>query len=136
MPADHSRVNFSETVKILSEMIGLHMADLSDFQKFVEKQPGWRHMAGWMDMSDLQIFENFKLDAGLGNLIYFVNDVSYLDGRGAFEVSGEDVVRFVSGFLDVFGENLFNGDVLVACPDLSIIWAFHHDGWTIRADLP
>ncbi|NVB39967.1 hypothetical protein G6O69_19135 [Pseudenhygromyxa sp. WMMC2535] len=89
----------------------------------------WTSINNWEQYEDakLAIMANLLPTPFKGNLMV-VSDHSLTSNGGGLAVASSQLKELVAGHLILFGECLFNGDVIIAELGGSLIWMFHHEG--------
>ncbi len=89
----------------------------------------WKPAEGWDSLNDSVVASAAGLfNHGLSGGLLIVTDVSFIPGKGAFGIAGEDLSAFVSTYSSRYQESLFDGDVVVVEELGKRMWIFHHEG--------
>lgn len=130
--------DIEQVMAVVRELFGWSVCAPHDLMNLLEQRQGtrWSHINEWEGMSDCEIFERIDHVKCQTGHVLVISDASYVKRRGAFSVNPGKLCEFVDAHLNLFGECLFNGDVLFICADQGVIFAFHHEGVWARFDVP
>lgn len=114
---------------LLGSMIGQPIEHAVPDQVIAAAPPtAWSAFPDWNDFTDDELADLTGLLAlELRGEIIVATEASF-PSRGAFVMTADRLRTFVLGHATSFGEAFFNGDVILACPFLRMIWIFHHEG--------
>lgn len=119
----------AEIVKELNGLLDVKIESPRSLFKYFDRElAGWTRLPGYLEMSDIEIYDVLTKEVSpIGQLI-FVTDASYFDERGGFIVDSGRALEFVRSHFDFFGDIFFSTDAMIYSPTQRRVWVLHHEG--------